>query len=86
MQWHGCLGVVLTLRSSPLLSSADGQVAAEGAATCCCCVKCTHLCDSLMDSLCAKALHSDVFPVPGGPCSRTTLQHTIKTTHTRAVL
>lgn len=36
-----------------------------------------HLCDSRMDSLCANALHSDVLPVPGGPCSSTTLQHSI---------
>lgn len=33
----------------------------------------THLCDSLMDSLWASALHREVFPVPGGPCSNTTL-------------
>ena len=27
----------------------------------------TGLGDSLMQSFCARALHSEVFPVPGGP-------------------
>jgi hypothetical protein len=27
-----------------------------------------------MVSFCASALHSDVLPVPGGPCSSTTLR------------
>jgi len=41
----------------------------------------THLSDILMDSLWANALHRDVFPVPGGPCSSTTLQQTAHANH-----
>jgi len=32
----------------------------------------TDRCDSRMDSFWAKARQRDVFPVPGGPCRRTT--------------
>ena len=42
--------------------------------------KCIYLSDRRMDSFWASARHSDVFPVPGGPCSSTTrFQDTILT-------
>ena len=42
----------------------------------------THRCDSRTESFCARALHNEVFPVPGGPCKSTTrFQDTMLTTH-----
>lgn len=38
-------------------------------------VCCADLSFSRTDSFCASALQSDVLPVPGGPCSSTTLQY-----------
>jgi len=46
----------------------------------------THLCPSRIVSFCASALHSDVLPVPGGPCSSTTRFHAIRLLSTPASL